>query len=152
VLIIINWVLIAAKWIPLAFNPEEFQHLKVLLAGSLSPTFWGLEVMLGTIIPLIILFYRRTRQSMGWLLVASALITVGLFVGKYDLIIGGQSMGGLFPAAFLPYFPSGAEFLFLAGGIGVLLLLYTLAELLLPLEPGERPVWFIFGKRGALLK
>lgn len=152
VLIIINWVLIAAKWIPLAFNPEEFQHLKVLLAGSLSPTFWGLEVVLGTIIPLIILFYRRTRQSMGWLLVASALITVGLFVGKYDLIIGGQSMGGLFPAAFLPYFPSGAEFLFLAGGIGVLLLLYTLAELLLPLEPGERPVWFIFGKRGALLK
>lgn len=138
VLIIINWVLIAGKWAPLVFDPEELRHLLLLLAGPFSPAFWGLEVVLGTVVPLILLFYRRTRQSTAWLLIAAALIVVGLFAAKYDLIIGGQSIGGLFSRVFIPYLPSAAEIFVLVGGVAVLLLLYTLGELLLPLESEEK--------------
>lgn len=148
VLIIINWVLIAAKWLGLLFIPEDFQHLKLLIAGPFSPTFWGLEVILGTIVPLVILFRRRTRQSSTWLLVAAALIVVGLFSGKYDLIIAGQSIGGLSPGVFIPYLPSISEVFFLIGGVAFLLLLYTLTELWLPLDLEEAPAPFIPAEGG----
>lgn len=134
VLIVINWVLIIGKWVGLILAPEGFNHLQLLIAGPFSTGFWGIEVALGTLVPLVIMTYRQTRQSFNWVLLAAALITIGLFVGKYDLIIGGQSISGIYPGVFTTYFPNAGEVFFLIGGIAVLLLLYTLSDLLLPLE------------------
>jgi len=148
-LIIINFVLIAIKYIPGLFSTETAPYVKLLLAGPYSFNFWGLEIVLGGIVPLIILLYNKTRESAGWLLTASVLVVIGVYFSKYDLLIGGQSIGPLFTTGFIPYFPHAADILLLVGGIAVSLLLYTLGELLLPLEPEEKPAWFVVVKRGA---
>ena len=151
-LIIINFVLIAVKLIPGAFSSETSSYVKLLVAGPYSFLFWGLEIVIGGIIPLIILLNRKTAQATKWLLGASALVVIGVYFSKYDLLIGGQSIGPLFTENFIRYFPGGADILLFVGGIAACLLCYTLGELLLPLEPEETPAWFVFVKRGASLK
>ncbi|MFC1865808.1 NrfD/PsrC family molybdoenzyme membrane anchor subunit [Chloroflexota bacterium] len=146
-LIIINFIVIAAKYIPELMSTEASEYVKLLISGPYSATFWGLEIAVGGVIPLVILLYSKTRGSIKWLLGASALMTIGVFFSKYDLILGGQSIGPTFTEGFISYVPSAFEILTVVGGLAVCLLFYTIGELLLPLEPKERPAWFIFNKR-----
>ncbi|UCC16544.1 MAG: polysulfide reductase NrfD [Dehalococcoidales bacterium] len=148
-LIIINFVLMAIKYIPGLFSTETAPYVRLLLAGPYSFNFWGLEIVLGGIVPLILLLHNKTKNSAGWMLTASALIVIGVYFSKYDLLIGGQSIGPVFTTDYISYFAHGADFLLLVGGIGASLLLYTLGELLFPLDQDDRPSWFIFIKRGA---
>jgi len=145
-LIIINFVLMAAKYIPVILSPEPL-YVRILLAGPYSIPLWALEVWFGGILPIIVLLHPRTRASMPWLMWASLLIAVGVYFSKYDLVIAGQSIGPLFAAGFIPYFPPVADILLLLGGVALCLLLYTLGERLLPLEPEEEPAWFVFAER-----
>lgn len=151
-LVIVNFSVIAAKFIPELMSEDAAPYVKLLIAGPYSATFWGLEIIIGGVIPLIILLYNKTRNSAKWLLGASALITIGVFFSKYDLIIGGQSIGPTFTEGFIPYAPSVYEILTVIGGMAVCLLFYTIGELLLPLESNEKPSWFIFTKRESSVK
>jgi Ni/Fe-hydrogenase subunit HybB-like protein len=151
-LILINLVVIAAKIIPELNSAEAAPYAKLLVSGSYSGTFWGLEVVAGCLIPLAILLYKKTGTSAKWLLVSAAMITLGIFFSKYDLIIAGQSIGPTFTTAFIPYFPSVYEILTVVGGLAVCLLAFTLGELWLPLEPDEKPAWFVFAKKAPSLK
>ncbi|UCG54958.1 MAG: hypothetical protein JSV32_01700, partial [Dehalococcoidia bacterium] len=78
--------------------------------------------------------------------------TLGVFFSKYNLIIAGQSLGPTFTEGFISYFPSVYEILTVIGGFAVCLLVYTLGELLLPLEPKDEPNWFIFAKKKPAIK
>jgi molybdopterin-containing oxidoreductase family membrane subunit len=151
-LIIINFVLIAIKFIPAAFSPEGIAYVKLMVAGPYSGLFWGLEIAVGCVIPLIILLHRKTRGSAGWLLRISPLVVIGVYFSKYNLLIGGQSIGPLFTENLIPYVPGVADILLFVGGIAACLLVYTLGEMLLPIELGEKPAWFIFVKRKTSLK
>lgn len=151
-LIIINFAMIAIKIIPELFSTEASAYVKLLLAGPYSGTFWGLEIVIGGIIPLIILLSNKAKESLKWLLGAAVLIIIGVFFSKYNLVIVGQSIGPVFTEDFIPYFPSAADILLVVGGIAVCLLVYTFGEVLLPLEPEEKPTWFIFGKTRLSLK
>ncbi|MFC1846534.1 NrfD/PsrC family molybdoenzyme membrane anchor subunit [Chloroflexota bacterium] len=151
-LVIVNFIVIAAKFIPELMSEEASQYVKLLIAGPYSATFWGIEIVIGGIIPLIILLYKKTRESTKWLLGAAALITIGVFFSKYHLIIGGQSIGPTFTGNFISYTPSIYEILTVVGGAAVCLLFYTIGELLLPLEPKDKPAWFIFNKKESSIK
>lgn len=147
-LIIINFIVIAVKFIPELYSPEAASYVKLLIAGPYSFLFWGLEIVIGGIIPLMILLSNKTKGSSRWILGAAILIIVGVFFSKYNLIIAGQSIGPTFREEFISYLPTIEEVLLVVGGAAVCLLVYTLGEMLLPLEPNEKPRWFIFGKKG----
>jgi molybdopterin-containing oxidoreductase family membrane subunit len=147
-LIIVNFVLIAIKFIPDAFSPGGLSYVKLMVAGSYSGLFWGLEIVIGCVIPLIILLLsRRTSGAAGWLLRISPLVVLGVYFSRYNFVIGGQSIGPSFTESLIPYVPGVADVLLFIGGIAACLLVYTLGEMLLPIEPGEKPAWFIFVKR-----
>ena len=82
----------------------------------------------------------------------SPLVVIGVYFSKYNLLIGGQSIGPLFTENLIPYVPGVADILLFVGGIAACLLVYTLGEMLLPIELGEKPAWFIFVKRKTSLK
>lgn len=151
-LIILNFIVVAAKYIPELMSTDAAEYVKLLVAGPYSATFWGIEIVLGGIIPIIILLYKKTKESAKWLLGASALITLGIFFSKYNLIISGQSIGPTFTESFIPYTPSIYEILTVVGGLAICLLFYTIGELLLPLDPKEKASWFIFSKRKSSVK
>ena len=151
-LIVVNLVVMASKYIPELMSSEASAYAKLLVAGPYSFNFWGLEVVLGCLVPLAILLLKRTRLSAGWLVTAAAFIVIGVFFSKYDLIIAGQSIGPTFTEAYTSYFPSIYEILTVVGGIALALLVYTLGDRWLPLDMKHKPGWFIFAKKDQSLK
>ena len=63
--------------------------VEMLVSGELAPRFLGVEILLGKLIPLGILFHPRL-QRVGPLLVASFLIIVGILFMRLNLVRVGE--------------------------------------------------------------
>jgi len=72
-----------------ASGGEDRLGVGVLLTGELAPYFVGIEIVLGKLIPLFIVFHPRL-QRVGPLLVASLLIIVGILFMRLDLVRVGE--------------------------------------------------------------
>jgi tetrathionate reductase subunit C len=70
---------------------EDRLGVEVLVTGELAPYFVGIEIILGKLVPLFILFHPRL-QRVGPLLVASLLIIVGILFMRLDLVRVGELM------------------------------------------------------------
>jgi len=68
---------------------EDRLGVEVLLTGELAPYFVGIEVILGKLVPLFILFHPRF-QRVGPLLIASLLIIVGILFMRLNLVRVGE--------------------------------------------------------------
>lgn len=64
--------------------------VKALLAGTFSLPFLGIQIVLGSLIPLVILL-RKKVNSPG-LALASLLVLIGVFTMRYIIVIGGQTI------------------------------------------------------------
>ncbi len=73
-----------------------------LLAGSSSWIFWGLQIGMGAVIPLLILFNPRLNKTTRWIAVAALSVVIGVFFERYYLVIPGAA----FP---LQYYPGHIE-------------------------------------------
>lgn len=113
-----------------------------LIKGPLGANFWGGEMLLAVIIPLVLII--TAKGSHGRLALAGLIFMVGLFFTRYDFIIAGQlppMRGGFFGSGAITdvsglsvYSPSMAEWLIYVFGFGVFFLLYFAAEKFLRLE------------------
>ena len=109
------------KYIAIAAGGSELAKLGMLtlLTGTLSVPFWVFEIGLGIIIPLILLawflYYKKP-----WVMVAGASsLMIGQFVGKYNLIVAGQSINPM-TMALTVYVPSVTEYLIILLAIGLI--------------------------------
>ncbi len=143
----VNFVLVIEKFVAGAYHHALADATHLLAAGGYSVTFWGFEVLLGGIVPIVLLLHPATRSSAKGLLAAAVLVVLGVYFSKYDLVVAGQGAGALPLLEHIPYHPEFGELLLLFGGTAIALTLYTLGELLLPLDPDEEPVWLIFPAR-----
>jgi molybdopterin-containing oxidoreductase family membrane subunit len=106
-----------------------------------SPNFLIGEVLLGMLIPFIVIL-RSKGKAIKTMVYASATGMIGIFFMRYDLVHDTQ----LFPMQTLKtteyqlapqwvsYFPSFAEIAIAAGGIGLCLLMYYVADKLFDLD------------------
>ena len=62
-----------------------------MLTGPFSWLFWVFLIGMGLIIPLAILFHPRAKRSVPGVVIASALIVIGVFVKRYYLVIPGAA-------------------------------------------------------------
>ena len=108
--------------------------------------FWVVQIILGSIAPLVILYNPVTGTSRVWIGIASTLVIIGGLAQMYVIIIGGQA----FPLVLFPgmevsssfadgvvasYTPSLPEVLLGIGGIGIALIIVTLAVKVLRFIP-----------------
>ncbi len=126
----------------------------ILLEGGVYTTvFWLFQIILGSIVPLTILFSPALSRSRRALVAASILVVVGGLAQVYVIIVGAQA----YPLALFPgmeesstffdgavngYAPSAPEILLGIGGIGLALLIAVVAMRVLPFLPerlGEPP-------------
>jgi len=142
-LILINWVLIIAKFVPGMLSSHTSPYIRLLISGEYSWLFWGFEIALGGIIPLILLLNRHTRGSIIAIYLSSIFVVLGVYFSKYDLLIAGQSIMP-FSNEIIFYTPPAIDILLLTGGISLCLLCCTAGYMLLPLGNEERPKWLIF--------
>jgi Ni/Fe-hydrogenase subunit HybB-like protein len=60
-----------------------------LFGGFHSVLFWGGLIILGSIVPAVLLFIRRTGTSIRWLIICSALVVFGVLCERYLIVIPG---------------------------------------------------------------
>ena len=60
-----------------------------LFGGFHSFLFWGGLIFVGSIVPVILLFKRRTGTSLPWIVFAAVLVVVGVMCERYLIVIPG---------------------------------------------------------------
>ena len=122
----------------------------ILADGGLYPwLFWAGYVLLGSLLPLFLIFYPGL-EKVQHTVIASLLVILGSFALLYVFIIGGQA----YPLSIFPgyeaassfgdgqiagYTPSLPEFLLGFGGVGIALLLTTIGVRVLNFMPHDVP-------------
>ena len=127
---------------------HDFEHF-ILLSGGVYPMlFWVGQILLGSLVPLAILFHPEASKKCGWIVIAALLVILGGFAQLYVLLIGGQAFplelfpgmqasSSFFDGRINPYSPSLPEFLLGFGGIGIAALLTTIAVRVLHFMPED---------------
>lgn len=116
-------------------------------SGAFATLFWGGYVLLGSVLPLVMLFHPRLGGATG-MLGASLLVVFGAFAWLFVFIIGGQA----FPLEIFPgyqvsssfadgavehYIPRLPEWLLGVGGLGAAFLLTTVGVRVLDFMPQD---------------
>ena len=64
----------------------------ILLDGGIyTNLFWFVQILLGSLVPLALLYHPTTGKSRGWIGLASLLVIIGGLAQMYIIIIGGQA-------------------------------------------------------------
>lgn len=79
-------------------NNHELERFILLEGGRYTFAFWGVEVFLGGLVPLAILYHPALGKVRGWIAGACGLIVLGGLAKVYVILIGGQA----FPMALFP--------------------------------------------------
>ena len=69
-----------------------------LFRGYHAVLFWGGLIGLGSIVPALLLFKRRTGTSIRWIVLASALVVFGVICERYLIVLPGLE----YPLELLP--------------------------------------------------
>jgi molybdopterin-containing oxidoreductase family membrane subunit len=124
--------------------PGHVEGLKLVIGGPFWWVFWGWQLVLGTLIPILLLAFA-TRRDPRWVSLAGLLIALGFLGVRLNIVVPGlaaEEIKGLSTAIdsarmATHYFPSVSEWLLTVGVVGLGLLLFGLGELLLPEESAE---------------
>ena len=68
-----------------------FERFILLDGGVYTTLFWVVQIGLGSLLPLALLYLPATGQSRTWISVASLLVIIGGLAQMYIIIIGGQA-------------------------------------------------------------
>ena len=124
---------------------HQLEQFILVDGGIYTLLFWGVQILLGTVVPAILLLLPRFCQR-GYLIAAALLVVVGALTQVYVLIIGGQ----VFPLELFPgysvtstfydgviaeYTPSLAELALGMGGMGLAVLVTLIGVRILPFVP-----------------
>ncbi len=124
---------------------DPVERFILLDGGIYTWLFWGVQVFLGAVLPMA-LIYRCKQVGRGLLRLVSSLAVVGGFAQVYVIVIGGQAWPlELFPGQQISssfadgrihsYVPSAPEIALGLGGIALVLFLVTLVSTALPFFP-----------------
>jgi molybdopterin-containing oxidoreductase family membrane subunit len=108
-----------------------------MLLGSFAPLYWGVGILLGLVVPVALMAYAGTRTPNG-VLAASVAALIGLFVTRYEFVVGGQVVAltgdpsHQYPL--VSYVPSGIELALVVLAFAICALVYTAGSLLLELD------------------
>jgi Ni/Fe-hydrogenase subunit HybB-like protein len=124
--------------------PGHTDSLNLILMGPYAWVFWGLQLVVGTLIP-ILLLAGPTRFDPRFVSLAGLMIVLGFIGVRLNIVIPGlatEEIRGMMEAVSSPristaYVPSTTEWLLTAGIVGLGLLLFGVGEMLLPTDEKE---------------
>lgn len=135
----VGWVLVAYLyfrfWDAFAMSythqPGRDEGLALLTTGPLSFNFWILEILLGTVIPIVLLLRGVTRRRLWIRSFALALVVLGVIAYRWDTTLVGQLvvlnyLPSQIESTFAQYTPSLIEYMVGVGVIAYGLMAFTL--------------------------
>ena len=114
---------------------------EALVVGPLGWQFWGIRVVAGLVVPLVLVTLPMTRTPAG-LFAAAALALVGVFVDRFSFVAAGQiapttTIAGTVSYPYAAYSPSVVEIAIIVGAVALVAFVYTLAERYLDLSEAD---------------
>jgi formate-dependent nitrite reductase membrane component NrfD len=76
----------------LTSHTEAYLAAMMLLKGSMSHLFIGVEVILGSIVPLFFLLFPPTKKRLSFVILSSILVMIGIFTMRYVMVMGGLNI------------------------------------------------------------
>ncbi len=127
-----------------------FERFILAEGGSYTLLFWLVQIGLGNLLPLALIYAPRLQGSSSTLVIASVLVIIGAFAQLYIIIIGGQAFplnifpgyaveSSFFDGTINEYSPSLWELLLGLGGVTSATLIALLGVRLLPVMPESLP-------------
>ncbi|MDP2951920.1 MAG: Ni/Fe-hydrogenase cytochrome b subunit [Chloroflexota bacterium] len=139
---------LGAAWVLTLYAAVRFTDL--IVSGRLAEFTFGwqgwsflVEVVPGLLLPIVLLFQKRVRESPGWLFTAACLVVAGMILNRLNVSIIGHSH-----TAQGTYFPSWMEFALTAGLVAFGFLAFKLAVKYLPVLPPREDVAVAVSRRG----
>jgi molybdopterin-containing oxidoreductase family membrane subunit len=88
VCVAVDGFMVASELLTMAYPaaPDESALLAVMTSGSTAPFFWA-EIVLGLIVPFFLLVFTKLRQKTTVVVVASALVVLGVFCKRAWLLL-----------------------------------------------------------------
>lgn len=117
-----------------SLEDAQLQGLATMMGSSYSWSFWGVQMFIGAVVPIFIVFWRKTSHHINALLLASIFVVIGIIGVRFNIVVPSQIVPIYegYPAG--NYFPTFNEWM-VSVGIGAMgLLIYTFGEKLLPIE------------------
>lgn len=129
-----------------ATEHHEIEAFILRDGGIYTFLFWVVQIGLGSILPMVLLFHPTLGKDVRMIVAASVLTIVGGFAQLYVLLIGGQAFplvmfpgkevsSSFFDGVVSSYTPSAPEVLLGLGGVGIALALVTVAVRVLHVLP-----------------
>lgn len=119
---------------------HHLDYLATMMGSSYSWSFWGVQMFLGAVIPLIIVFWKKTNQSINALLTAAILIVIGIIGVRFNIVVPAQIVPLFHELPWGQYFPTLKEWLVSVGVVAMGLIIYSFGEKMLPIEDSEEEV------------
>lgn len=133
----LGWLyMMIAEFLTTAYGnlPEEMEVLWLKFTGDFSTIFWGMWLLV-FIIPLLI-FIFRAKNSIAWMVTASVLINIGMWMERFVVIIPTETRPRLLYELVLgSYRPTWTEWLITAALFSGMGLLYAIFTRLFPIIP-----------------
>ncbi len=87
--IAVDLVLLASEYLVGLYGrvPDEAEVYRQILFGPFAYTFWIGQILLGVVIPLILVTWRRTREATNWLGIAGLSTVLGVVAVRLNLVI-----------------------------------------------------------------
>jgi len=119
---------------------------EALVAGPLAIPFWGVRVLLGILIPLVILAIPRLRTA-NMTGLAAGLALLGIFVDRTLFVLAGEivprtTQAGTVGYPYAEYSPSLVEIGILIGAASFMAMIYSLCERYLDMGEGDQHVFW----------
>lgn len=149
-----GWFIAGALYFVVVFHMTNLYFTKyhgvekfILVDGGVyTQMFWIGQILLGSVIPMLILFHPKLRASRGLMVTACLLVVLGGLAQMYVTIIGGQAWpldifpgweerSSFFDGVIHPYSPSLPEVLLGLGGVAVALAIVTIGVKVLRFLP-----------------
>lgn len=92
ILILIDIFFLSDMYVLYVGIAEATEVALLLLVGKYAFLFWGIELLLGSILPIIILSTKKLSHQRSWQILASAFSLVGVFTMRYIIVIVGQHL------------------------------------------------------------
>ena len=126
------------------------EYFLLVDGGIYTTLFWLVQIGIGTLIPLLLVYLPSLNQSRLSLTLACCLVILGAFAQLYVIIIGGQAYplnifpgfevtSSFFDGIVAEYYPSIWEIMLGLGGFAVSILITFLAVRVLPIIPEILP-------------
>lgn len=114
--------------------PDNVKAVQLVLFGPYAWAFWGLQIVLGTALPVLVLVQPRVAQNGLWAGLMGVFILIGFGVARANIVfpaLAVPELEGLIAAFTGPhlnidYFPSLMEWSVVSGVIGLATLAYVL--------------------------